>query len=190
MSFSSGLRPVLACCAFAFASHAAFAQAKVAVVNMQAAVFGTLEIKKADVDLQATQKSRIDQANALQADLQSISSQLQNPANKLSEAQQEEMQYKGQKEQRDLQRLQQDLQDEATRAREEVIPRITNKMVEVVKKMAEEKGYDLVVDTANIVFSKQAMDITKDAIAAYDKAYPFQVPAAAPAPQAPAPPKK
>ncbi len=190
MSFSSGLRPVLACSAFFLASHIALAQAKIAVVNMQAAVFGTQEIKKADADLQTTQKSRIDQANALQADLQSISSQLQNPQNKLTQAQQDDMSYKGQKEQRDLQRLQQDLQDEATRAREEVIPRITNKMVEVVKKMAEEKGFDLVVDTANIVFSKSTMDITKDAISAYDKAYPFQVPAAAPAALTPAPPKK
>jgi outer membrane protein len=179
MSFSSGLRPLLACSALMIVSHAAFGQAKTAVVNMQAAVFATDEIKKADGELQATQKTRIEQAQQLSNDLQSISSQLQNPNNKLSDAQQEEMNFRGQREKRDLDRLQQDLQDEATRAREEVIPRITQKMVEVVKKMAEEKGFDLVIDTANVVFSKQALDITTDAIAAYNKTYPFQAPAGA-----------
>ena len=185
MSFSTGLRPVLACSAFLVASHLAFAQAKTAVVNMQSAVFKTKEIQKADADLQAGQKDRIAQAQQLQADLQSIQSQLQNPNNKLSEQQQEDLNYKGQKEKRDFDRLSQDLQDEANRAREEVIPRITAKMVDVVKKLAEEKGLDLVVDTANVVFSKPTLDITNDAIAAYDKAYPFAVPAGATAPAVP-----
>jgi outer membrane protein len=182
MSFFPGLRPALACSAFLLASQAAFAQAKTAVVNMQAAVFATAEIKKADSDLQATQKSRIEQANALQADLVSISSQLQNPQSKLSDQQQEDLNFRGTKEKRDLDRLQQDLQDEANRAREEVIPKITAKMVEVVKKLAEEKGIDLVVDTANVVYSKQALDITTEAIGAYDKAHPAQLPAPAQAP--------
>jgi outer membrane protein len=52
-------------------------------------------------------------------------------------------------------------------------------MGDVVKKLAEEKGLDVVVDTPYTVYSKPALDITNDAIAAYDKAYP----AAAPAPK-------
>jgi Skp family chaperone for outer membrane proteins len=188
MSFSSGLRPLLAFSALLAASHVAFGQAKTAVVNMQAAVFATAEIKKADAELQAIQKSRIEVAQQLSADLTSISTQLQDPKSKLTEAQQEELNFRGQKEKRDLDRLQQDLTDEATRAREEVIPRITQKMVEVVKKLADVKALDLVIDTANVVFSKQAMDITAEAIAAYDKQYPAPLPAGA-APAAPAPKK-
>lgn len=186
MSFSSGLRPLLACSALLAASHVAFGQAKTAVVNMQAAVFATAEIKKADAELQATQKSRIDQAQQLNADLQAISAQLGNPQSKLSDEQQQELNFRGQREKRDLDRLSQDLQDEATRAREEIIPRITQKMVEVVKKLADAKALDLVIDTANVVFSKQTMDITTEAIAAYDKQYPAPLPAGmAPAAQAP-----
>jgi outer membrane protein len=54
-------------------------------------------------------------------------------------------------------------------------------MSDIVKKIAEEKGYDLVVDvsTGTAVYFKPAMEITSDAIAAYDKAYPAAaVPAA------------
>jgi outer membrane protein len=45
-------------------------------------------------------------------------------------------------------------------------------MTEVVKKVAEEKGLDLVVDVSNAVFFKPALEVTDDAIAAYDKTYP------------------
>jgi outer membrane protein len=50
-----------------------------------------------------------------------------------------------------------------------------------VKKIAEEKAYDLVVDisTGTAVYFKPAMEITNDAIAAYDKAYPVAAAAAA-----------
>ena len=179
MSFFRGLRPLMVSAALLVGSHAAFAQAKAAVVNMQAAVFATDEIKKADAELQISQKDRIAQAQSLSTDLQSITNQLNNPNSKLTDAQQEELNFKGQKEKRDLDRLTQDLQDEATRAREEVIPAITQKMVGVVKKLADEKGLDVVVDTANVVFWKPTLDVTNDAIAAYNKTYPAQVPAGA-----------
>ena len=45
-------------------------------------------------------------------------------------------------------------------------------MTEVIKKLADEKGLDVVVDSANIVFFKPTLEITQEAIAAYDKAYP------------------
>jgi outer membrane protein len=53
-------------------------------------------------------------------------------------------------------------------------------MKEIVKKLAEEKGVDLVMDTQVALYFKPAMDITADATAAYNKAYPVAG-AAAPA---------
>ena len=47
-------------------------------------------------------------------------------------------------------------------------------MGEVVKKLAEEKGYDLVVDISNTIYFKPALEITTDALAAYNKAYPVK----------------
>jgi Skp family chaperone for outer membrane proteins len=68
--------------------------------------------------------------------------------------------------------------------RNEVLSKSTDRMQAVVKKLAEEKGLDLVMDTQATLFVKPTMDLTGEATAAYDKAYP--VPAAAP----PAPPAK
>ena len=45
-------------------------------------------------------------------------------------------------------------------------------MNDVIKKIAEEKGFDVVFDVTNTLFSKPALDITADVTAAYDKAHP------------------
>jgi outer membrane protein len=47
-------------------------------------------------------------------------------------------------------------------------------MSELVKKLADEKGLDMVVDVTSVVFSKPSLEITSEAIAAYDKAYPVK----------------
>jgi Skp family chaperone for outer membrane proteins len=44
----------------------------------------------------------------------------------------------------------------------------------VVKKLAEAKGLDIVVDTTNTVFYKPAFDLTAEAVTAYNLAYPVK----------------
>jgi outer membrane protein len=45
-------------------------------------------------------------------------------------------------------------------------------MTDVVKKLAEARGIDIVMDITNTLYFKPALDVTADATAAYDKAYP------------------
>jgi len=59
-----------------------------------------------------------------------------------------------------------------TRERNDILGKSSQKMQEVVKKIAEEKGLDMVVDISNTVYFKPAMEITTESIAAYDKAHP------------------
>jgi outer membrane protein len=167
-----GVRPLLVCSALLVSTHLASAQVKVAVVNLQRAVFESAEIKKADAQMQATFKPRQDKIDALNKDLAALSAQLQSSNGKLSPSAEAELQAQGQRKQRDLQRLTDDLQADATAYRNDVLSKSSEKMQAVVKKLAEEKGVDLVVDTTTALYYKEAMDITKDAIAAYDKAYP------------------
>jgi outer membrane protein len=172
MSVPMGLRPLLVCSALLLSSQLASAQVKVAVINLQRAVFESAEIKKADAQMQATFKPRQDKIDALNKDLASLSQQLQSSNGKLSPSAEADLQAQGTRKQRDLQRLTDDLQADATAYRNDVLSKSSEKMQAVVKKLAEEKGFDLVVDTTTALYYKEAMDITKDAIAAYDKAYP------------------
>jgi len=172
-----GFRPLAVCAAMAVCSWSAPAQTKVAVVNLQRAVFDTAEIKKANDEMQAKFKPRQDAIETLTKEIAALSQQLQ--GGKLNAQQEANVTAQGQKKQRDLQRMQDDLQADATSYRNDVLSRSSQRMTEVVKKIAEDKGLDLVVDTSTALYFKPAMDITDEAIAAFDKAYP--VTAAAPA---------
>jgi outer membrane protein len=172
MSVRLGFRPLLVCSALLVFTQLASAQAKVAVINLQRAVFESAEIKKADAQMQATFKPRQERIDALNKDIAALSQQLQASSGKLSPAAEADLQTQGQRKQRDLQRLTDDLQADATAYRNDVLSKSSEKMQAVVKKLAEEKGLDLVVDTSTALYYKDAMDITKDAVAAYDKAYP------------------
>jgi len=180
MSLRMGLRPVLVCSVLLAASRLTPAQTaaptptKVAVVNMQAAVFGTAETKKASDEMTAKFKPRQDAIDQLSREIQVLSNQLQTQQGKLTPQAEADITAQGQKKQRDLQRAQDDLQADVTAYRNDTLQKMSQKMQDVVKKLAEEKGYDLVVEASTAIYFKTALDITKDAITAYDKAYPVK----------------
>lgn len=161
---------LLAVLALASFSVTAGAQVKIAVINSQKALLDTEEIKKAQADMEAKFKPRQDQMLKLQKELEDIQAQLN--SGKLNEVGTQEMQNEGQRKQRELQRMQQDLQDDVQNARTEILQRAGTRMQEVVKKLADEKGLDIVMDSANTIFFKTAFEVTAEATAAYNKAYP------------------
>lgn len=176
MSVASGLRPLAACSALFAIAHLASAQglvpAKVGVVNLQRAVFESAEIKKANEQMQATFKPRQDKIEQLQKEIASLAQQLQSSAGKLTPQAESDITAQGQRKQRELQRMQDDLQSDVNAFRNDVLSKSSAKMAEVVRKLAQEKGLDLVVDTSTTLYFKPALDLTNDAISAYDKAYP------------------
>jgi outer membrane protein len=148
----------------------AAAQTKVGIVNSQKAMVDTAELKKAQLDMEAKYKPRIDQMTQIQKDLANLQSQLQ--SGKLNQQGQADVTAQGQRKERDLQRIQQDVQEEQDRDRNDILGRILGRMKDVVTKLAEAKGLDVVIDAANTFYYKPALDLTAEATAAYDKTYP------------------
>jgi outer membrane protein len=163
---------------FAFVLFAAVAtlsaQQKVAIINSQLAVSDTAEIKKAQAELEAKFKPRQGEMEKLQKEIADLQNQLQTGAGKLTPQAEQNIQIQGQRKQRELQRLQEDLQGDVDRERNDILQRVGGRMQEVVKKLAEERALDVVVNVSNTVYYKPALEITKDATAAYDKAYPVK----------------
>ncbi len=166
------LRALFVCGAgLAFAGFASAQNpSKVGIINLQRALVETAEIKKAQVDLEAKFRPRTAEMEKLQKELQDIQSQLQ--SGKLNPQGEQELNARGQRRQRELQRMQEDLQGDVERERTDILQRAGQRMSEVVKKIADEKGLDVVVDSANTVFFRPALEITSEAVVAYDKAYP------------------
>lgn len=150
----------------------AAAQVKVGIVDFQKAVLGTAEIKKAQTELEARFKPRQDAMQKLQNELQQISAQLQSMQGKLTPQAESDLRVQGQRKERELQRLNDDLQADVDRDRNDILQKAGRQMREVVSKMAAEKAFDVVIDSANTLFFKDALDVTTEAIASYDKAYP------------------
>jgi outer membrane protein len=148
------------------------AQAKIGVVNSQKALLETEEIKKAQKDLETKFKPRQDQMAKLDKDLQDIQAQLQ--SGRLNQVGEQELQATGQRKQRELTRVQQDLQADVEAERNDILQRSGNRMQDIIRKVAEEKGLDVVIDAASTHFFKAPLDITEDTVAAYNKAYPVK----------------
>jgi outer membrane protein len=181
MSLRVGVRPLAACSALFLFGTLASAQTKVAVISLQKAVLESAEIKAASAAMEARFKPRVTQIETLDREIAGLSQNLQVNSGKLTPQAEADMTAQLQRKQRDVQRLRDDLQGDVDNERNTILGKATQKMQEVVKKYAEEKGIDVVVDMPYTVYFKAALDITNDAIAAYNKTYPASAGAPTPA---------
>jgi outer membrane protein len=165
-----------AVCASALVSAPiATAQAKIGVVNFQKAISDTAELKKAQNELVAKFKPRSDEYEKANRDLNDLQIELQNSEGKgLSAARQVDLQAQAQRKQREVERLKEDLDADVQVERDATVQRLGTRMTEIVKKLMDEKGLDVIMDSAGLVAYKDGLNITADATAAYDKAYPVK----------------
>ena len=167
---SLAIRAGLLCLAIAPFAATASAQVKVAIVNAQKAMADSDELKKASAAVETKFKPRQDELTKLQSDLQSIEQQL--ASGKLNQQAAADLQLQGQRKQRDAQRISDDLQADFEKDRQEILGKASQKMQQVIAKLAEEKGVDVIIDASQTLYFKPTLDLTTDAVAAYNKAYP------------------
>jgi outer membrane protein len=173
MKFVRFFRPVLlSAMLLAAGADLLPAQSKVAIVGLQKALQETAEIKAAEADLKARFGPRQEELAGLEKEIAKLQQDLEQNQTKYNEATLQEMSSRLQLRQRQYQRNAQSLQDDVNGVRQDILNRVGQRLQEVIKKVAEEKGLDLVVDAGNTYFFKPAMDITPDVTKAYDLAYP------------------
>jgi outer membrane protein len=160
------------CAAGLISGPSAMAQTKVGVVSLQKAILETAEIKKANNEMQAKYKKRQDDLDKASRELNDIQTQLQAAQGKLSAAGEADLTARGQRKEREVKRLDEDLRADVERDRTEILTRAQTRMLEIVKKVSDEKGLDCVVEASAVISFKPALDITTDVVASYDKAYP------------------
>jgi outer membrane protein len=146
------------------------APAKVAIINAQKAVADTQEIQKAVSIMEAKYKPRQQTIESLQKELQGIQQQANAP--NVPPDREAQLQADFTTKQKQLQRLGEDLQADVNAERQDILGRAGRNMSEVVKKLAEERGLDVVIDISNTIYFRPALDITPAATEAYNKAYP------------------
>jgi len=155
-------------------AQTAAAQEKVGVINIQAAIAGTGEGKKVIADLQKKYAPRQQELQRLQQEIQAIQDQLSKQSATLSDEEQGRLNREAEDKQKLLKRSAEDAQNDFNRDRDEAIGQIGQKMVKVISDYAQQNGFKLVLDDAQIpiYFAAKDIEITQDIVKRYDTANP------------------
>jgi Skp family chaperone for outer membrane proteins len=170
------LSVVSLCAAGLVSMSSASAQAKIGLVNFRTAIADTAEAKKVQTELTGKYKKRQDDLDRVTRDYTDLQTQYQSSQGKLTPAGQADLESRIQRKQREHDNLADDLQTDYQKDMDDINQRLGSRMIEVVKKLMDEKGLDAIFDTVGAVAYKtgSGVDLTKDATAAYDKAYPVK----------------
>jgi outer membrane protein len=150
------------------------AQSKVGIVNLQTALQNAQEVKEAQGKIEATYKPRSERLAQMEKELAKLQQEYDQNQSKYTPAALEELANNIQRKQTQMQRQQTAFQDDFNRDRAELLTKFGSRMQEVLKKLAEDKGFDMIIDVTNLLYYKPAIDISAEATAAYDKTFPLK----------------
>jgi outer membrane protein len=172
------------------------AQAKVGVMNIQAAILNCAEGKKAFEDLKAKYQPRQQELQRLQQEIQAIQDQLSKQSATLSDEEQSRLNREAEEKQKLYNRSLEDFKNDSNRDQEEVLNKVGQKMLRVINDYAQQNGFTLIVgddQRVPVYFAAKDVELTEEITKRYDAANPVAVaatpakPVAKPAASTPAP---
>jgi outer membrane protein len=162
----------LALCAVVLSSVPAFAQAKVAIINMEEAIASTQEGQRLMQEFQERYAPRQQELEALQTEIQSLQGQLTNGANTLSDDARRDITFKIEQKQTQGQRLLEDARGELSEEQGRIFNEVGNKVVTVIDKYAQANGLSMVLNVSAqpnlVLFALNEVNITQAIVDAYD----------------------
>lgn len=171
------------------AAASAFAQQKLAVIDMQSALVQTRDGQKAVGELRDKYSPKDAEFQKRQSDLQAKQAQYQKTSNTMSDAAKATAEREIDTLQRNLQRDSDDVRQDMDQDQQRVLNDLGGKMMQVIQKYAADNQISMVFDVSqqpnNLLFASTALDITRDIIALYDKSAPVSAAPSAPLTGAP-----
>jgi len=150
----------------------------IAVIQIQEAISGTAEGKKAFTDLQATFKPKQAALASQQDEIERLKKELTDKSSGLTQEQRAQKSRDLAAKQKTLQQNYESAQSDFEQAEQKLVNGIGTRMLDVMQEYAKANGYNMIVDFSNpqtpILYAEQQLVITKDIIAAYDSKYPVQ----------------
>lgn len=173
---------------------------KVGIINVQSAILATKDGQVAAKQLEDKIAPRRKDIERRQAEVQGLQNQLNASSNTASEEVKNKLIRDIDTKRKSLQRDVEDAQAEFDGEQQRLLGEIGQKLMESLNKYAVDNGYTLIIDvsaqSSPVLFAAASADITRDVVAAYDKAAAAAPapspakPAAVPSPAAPAAAKK
>ena len=181
------------------AAAVAFAQApaKVATIQIQAAIGSTKEGQQALGALETKFKSRQQGLEKLQSDINTIQSQMRAGSATMSEEAKAKLARDYDAKVKEFNRLKEDYQGELQQEQGDLVNNIGSKMLPLIQKYAEQNHITTVIDVSPqgfVLWADPSIDITTAIVKMYDEANPGAAPTkpapAKPAVPTPVPPTK
>jgi outer membrane protein len=170
-----------------FANPAA-AQTKMAVVDVQRAVMQTEDGLRAQATLKKLFDSRQQELNKKQVDMQKQKEDIDRQSHVLSAQALQKKVEDWQKQMVELQSTFSEYNKELEKRQKELTDPIFERVISVIKRLAGQDGYDLIVDRATVAFARSDLDLTDRVIQlANGSSGGASSPTPGPAPKAPAP---
>ncbi len=146
---------------------------KIAIVNIQEAIFNTNEGKKEFDALQTRYGPKNNELKSQGEEIDKLKTQLQAQQDKLNEEARATQVKAITDKQKVWQRNAEDFQAEVQQAEQDIMSRLGQKMLTVLDKYAKGKGFGLVIDVSNpqtspVLYAQPESVITKDLVDAYN----------------------
>jgi outer membrane protein len=149
----------LAAAVLSFGAPAA-AQMKMAVVDVQRAVMQTEDGLRAQATLKKLFDSRQQELNKKQIDMQKQKEDIDRQSHVLSAAALQKKVEDWQKQMVELQSTFSEYNKELEKRQKELTDPIFERIIGVIKRVAGQDGYDLIVDRATVAFARSDLDLT------------------------------
>jgi outer membrane protein len=149
------------------------AGSKIAIVNIQEAIFNTNEGKKEFDALQTRYGPKNNELKSQGEEIDKLKTQLQAQQDKLNEEARAAQVKAITDKQKVWQRNAEDFQAEVQQAEQDIMSRLGQKMLTVLDKYAKSKGFGLVIDVSNpqtspVLYAQPESVITKELVDAYN----------------------
>jgi outer membrane protein len=165
------------------APSAAAASSKIGFINLLQAISLTAEGKQAANELQSQFLPRQQELESLNKQLNDLRQRLSSQP-PLSDEEAARINNEGARLEQRLERKKNEYQEDLNAAQAEVINGIGRKMMDVLDRYAQEKGYVQVIDSSAqnspVLFVAPNSEITQDIIRLYDQSHPVKAAGAAP----------
>lgn len=153
--------------AMLFVAHNAFAEQKVAFVDL-ASVFNDYEkTKEFDVKLEGTQKAKQEEIDSKVEVIKGLQEKLSLLSDKEKEKKQEEIDAKT----RELQEFQRESEKTLITDRDERLKEILQDIQTIVENIAKKEGYDLILNERVLLFGNDSMDISQTVLKQLNENY-------------------
>ncbi len=144
---------------------------KVGYVDLQRALTSVEEGKEARKRLKQDYQSKQQELNQKQKEVKKLKEELQNQSAMLSDEAKRKKQKELQKKMQELQQTYMTLQRDLSQKEAKETKDIFGEMRKIVEKIADEKGYDLVLEKkrSSVLYANDAMDLTDELIKRFEQ---------------------